>query len=237
MTNKTLEIVSHNNPLNYVDSNDVKERMLSFVKDIELSTFKYLSAIKEVETKMEILSEDYRVKTGNSPIAHISSRIKTPDSIMDKMQRNKTIAYNMKDIEENILDIAGIRITCSFIDDIYDIVDMIKNNKEFEIIKEKNYVDNVKPSGYRSYHLIVKVPIHLTTGVEKVNVEIQIRTMAMDFWASLEHQIKYKYNGYIPEKVAKDLLECSNMAFEMDKKMLTLHNEVLNVNQELVVNI
>lgn len=216
--------------LNDITEITTREKVSLFIQDIKLLTLKYLSAIKEIETKIDILSEDFRLKTGTSPIEHVSSRVKTPESIVEKMKRNNVFSLNVQDMENNILDIAGVRITCSFIDDIYKIVDILENSEDLEIVKSKDYIKNPKESGYRSYHLIVKVPIHLTTGIEKVNVEIQIRTMAMDFWASLEHKIQYKYNGTIPKNIANDLWECSQMAFEMDRKMLELQREVIDIN-------
>ena len=217
--------------LNDITEITTREKVGLFIQDIKLLTLKYLSAIKEIETKIDILSEDFRLKTGTSPIEHVSSRVKTPESIVEKMKRNNVFSLNVQDMENNILDIAGVRITCSFIDDIYKIVDILENSEDLEIVKSKDYIKNPKESGYRSYHLIVKVPIHLTTGIEKVNVEIQIRTMAMDFWASLEHKIQYKYNGTIPKNIVNDLWECSQMAFEMDKKMLELQRKVIDINE------
>lgn len=217
--------------LNDIAEITTREKVGLFIQDIKLLTLKYLSAIKEIETKIDILSEDFRLKTGTSPIEHVSSRVKSPESIVEKMRRNNIFSLNVQDMENNILDIAGVRITCSFIDDIYKIVDILENSEDLEIVKAKDYIKNPKKSGYRSYHLIVKVPIHLTTGIEKVNVEIQIRTMAMDFWASLEHKIQYKYDGIIPNNIAKDLWDCSEMAFEMDKKMLELQREVEDINE------
>ena len=131
---------------------------------------------------------------------------------------------------ENIFDIAGVRVICSYQSDIFNLVEMIRNNKEIEIIREKDYINNPKPSGYRSYHMILKVPIYLTTGPEKVIVELQIRTMAMDFWASLEHKIKYKYDGIIPDSVRNELIECANTIADADLKMMHLSNKVIDYN-------
>lgn len=213
-------------------SNVMKFNMNEFMEDMQLVTLKYLAAIKEVENRIDIINEDFRVQTGSSPIEHVTSRVKSPKSIVNKMIRRNIKTFDLKSMEENIFDIAGVRISCSFMDDIYKIADILSKFDDFEIVTIKDYVEKAKPSGYRSYHMIVKVPVHLTTGVEKVNVEIQIRTMAMDFWASLEHKIKYKYDGIVPESVEQELYDCSMMALKMDMQMQALKKEVLDANEK-----
>lgn len=201
-----------------------------FIDDMQIITLKYLAAIKEVENRIDIINEDFKVHKGTSPIEHVSSRVKSPLSILNKLSRMNVQFFDIKTMEENIFDIAGIRISCSFIEDIYNVANILGAFDDFEIIKIKDYVKNPKPSGYRSYHMIVKVPVHLTTGAEMVNVEIQIRTMAMDFWASLEHKIKYKYDGTVPTNIVEELHKCSIMAANMDEKMQKLKKEILDIN-------
>lgn len=206
-----------------------EKNVKKFLKDFELFHLKYLAAMKEVETKIHVLNEDFSVRYNHSPIERIESRIKTPESLMKKMMRNK-INFDINNIENNIFDIAGVRIVCSFISDIYTIIHMIKMNDEIEIVREKDYINHPKESGYRSYHMIVKIPVFLTTGKENVIVEVQIRTMAMDFWASLEHKIKYKYDGIIPDDVKKELVGCSNAICNADEQMMVLNEKVKNAN-------
>lgn len=209
-----------------VISNLYKERNIQeFLTELRVFSLKYMAVMEEVETKLEILNEDYKARYNRSPIEHIETRLKTPESLLKKMYRNG-IPFTLRDLEENIFDIAGVRIICSFKSDIFTLIDVIKSNKNFRVIKEKDYVNNPKSSGYRSYHLILKVPIYLTSGEEEVFVELQIRTMGMDFWASLEHKIKYKYDGYIPEDVKKELVEYADIISKADEKMMNLNDTV-----------
>jgi putative GTP pyrophosphokinase len=177
--------------------------------------------MNETVTKMQILNEDYKVRHDRSPIDNVESRLKTPESILKKMMRNQ-IPFNVSSMEERIFDIAGVRVVCPFISDVFSMVDMIKSMEDVEVVREKDYINNPKESGYRSYHMIVKIPIYLTSGREEVHVEIQIRTMAMDFWASLEHKIKYKNDGDIPEEERKKLVECAETIALADKQMMSL---------------
>lgn len=216
-----MELNITNNNIIQIPNKDIE----LFLRELQLVDLEYSAAIKEVETKLKILQEDFQIRYNYNPIEHISSRIKSPESLLNKMVKNK-VALNVNEVKERIQDIAGVRVVCSFIPDIYKLVELIKNNTDFIVIKEKDYIKNPKDSGYRSYHLIIKTPIYLTNGITEVKVEIQIRTMAMDFWASLEHKIKYKYNGFIPDDVKKELLECSTYATNLDLKMLSLKNTV-----------
>ena len=204
-----------------------KYEVKGFLKNLDIFLLKYKAAMQETVTKLNILNEDFRTRYNRSPIENIVSRIKTPESLIKKMLRND-VNFNFDELEKNIFDIAGVRIICSFVSDIYIIAEMIEQNDEFEIVKVKNYVDNPKKSVYRSYHIIVKVPIYLTTGKEYVNVENQIRTMAMNFWASLEHKIKYKYDGNIPIDVQLELVECAKSISDADNKMMNLNDKVHN---------
>ena len=205
------------------------------VKDIFLEYRKmqllYQSALKEIGTKLEILNDEFKFVHKYNPIEHIESRMKSEESIVRKLMK-KGQDITVENIERYIDDVAGIRVICSFTPDIYPIVDMISNQDDIEVVKTKDYMVNPKPSGYRSYHMIVKVPIFLSDTVVPTRVEIQIRTVAMDFWASLEHKIYYKYDGHAPEYIRSELRECAEMISYLDSKMLAINEEIHSLKQE-----
>ena len=205
------------------------------VKDIFLEYRKmqllYQSALKEIGTKLEILNDEFKFVHKYNPIEHIESRMKSEESIVRKLMK-KGQDITVENIERYIDDVAGIRVICSFTPDIYRIVDMISNQDDIEVVKTKDYMGNPKPSGYRSYHMIVKVPIFLSDTVVPTRVEIQIRTVAMDFWASLEHKIYYKYDGHAPEYIRSELRECAEMISYLDSKMLAINEEIHSLKQE-----
>ena len=212
-----------NKNLTDIDYSSVELREL--MEQIRHKHALYNAAVKEMTTKIEIFREDFKLKNKYNPIEHIKNRVKTTESIIGKAKK-KNIPLTIDAITTEIKDIAGVRIICSFTEDIYKIAEIIKNNIDMEILEIKDYIKNPKPSGYTSYHMIVNLPVHLTTGIETVVVEIQIRTIAMDFWASLEHKIKYKYNGEVPDYVKNDLKECADKIEHLDKKMLSLYKVV-----------
>ncbi|MBS7009506.1 GTP pyrophosphokinase [Anaerostipes sp.] len=205
------------------------------VKDIFLEYRKmqllYQSALKEIGTKLEILNDEFKFVHKYNPIEHIESRMKSEESIVRKLMK-KGQDITVENIERYIDDVAGIRVICSFTPDIYRIVDMISNQDDIEVVKTKDYMVNPKPSGYRSYHMIVKVPIFLSDTVVPTRVEIQIRTVAMDFWASLEHKIYYKYDGHAPEYIRSELRECAEMISFLDSKMLAINEEIHSLKQD-----
>ena len=205
------------------------------VKDIFLEYRKmqllYQSALKEIGTKLEILNDEFKFVHKYNPIEHIESRMKSEESIVRKLMK-KGQDITVENIERYIDDVAGIRVICSFTPDIYRIVDMISNQDDIEVVKTKDSMVNPKPSGYRSYHMIVKVPIFLSDTVVPTRVEIQIRTVAMDFWASLEHKIYYKYDGHAPEYIRSELRECAEMISYLDSKMLAINEEIHSLKQE-----
>ena len=213
----------------------MKELELPDVKDVlvEYKQMKllYKSALKEIRTKLEILNDEFKFVHKYNPIEHIESRLKTEESITRKLFR-KGMGVTMENIQKYIDDIAGVRVICSFTPDIYRIVDMISAQDDIEVLKTKDYMINPKPNGYRSYHMIVKVPIFLSDRVVPTKVEIQIRTVAMDFWASLEHKIYYKYEGNAPDYIKKELKECADLAAFLDSKMLAINEEVKSIQQE-----
>ncbi|WP_438448410.1 GTP pyrophosphokinase [Gorillibacterium sp. sgz5001074] len=191
----------------------------------------YKFALQEVETKIDILQEEFQLLHEYNPIEHTKSRIKTPESIMKKIYRKGAI-HSLDDVRESIKDIAGIRITCSFVSDIYRISRMLQDQSDLEIVSVKDYIKNPKPNGYKSLHLLVKVPVFMSDRQESVYVEVQIRTIAMDFWASLEHKIFYKYNGTVPERLLDELKEAAITATELDGKMERLHEEANRIKSE-----
>lgn len=193
-----------------------------------MMTYKF--ALDEMNTKINILKEEFEYANEYNPIEHTTSRLKSPESIFQKVRR-KDIDFTLDSIKENIFDIAGIRITCSFRSDIYRISNMLLNQKDIEMVEMKDYIKEPKPNGYQSLHLIVKVPVFMSDGEEIVPVEIQIRTIAMDFWASLEHKIYYKYNNDIPARLKMELKEAAIAADELDLKMERLHKEISKIKE------
>jgi len=187
--------------------------------------FLYRSALKEVGTKLEILNDEFHHVHKYNPIEHIKTRVKTPESIVKKLER-----YGYETTIENMVkyinDIAGVRVICSFTSDIYRLAAMIGNQSDLKVLTIKDYIKNPKDSGYKSYHMLVSVPIYLSDSVVDTKVEIQIRTIAMDFWASLEHKIYYKFEGNAPDYISGDLKECADMIAALDEKMLSLNEAI-----------
>jgi putative GTP pyrophosphokinase len=175
-------------------------------------------ALEEVETKVNILNQEFLYTKDYNPIEHIKTRIKTQESIRKKLMR-KGLDPTINNAINFLKDIAGIRIICSFKDDIFTIAEMIRNQDDIEVVKISDYVTNPKPNGYQSYHMVVSVPVFLSSVTQHLNVEIQIRTSAMDFWASLEHKINYKYNNKAPHELLVRLKECPQISSELDEKM------------------
>ncbi len=188
-------------------------------------TLVYNSALKQINTKLEVLNDEFQHVHQYNPIEHIKSRIKTPESIVKKLKRHG-YESDIENMVRYVNDIAGIRVICSFTSDIYRIAEMIRLQNDIHVVTVKDYIRNPKPSGYKSYHMLVTVPVFLSDRTVEVKVEIQIRTVAMDFWASLEHKIKYKFEGNAPEHVKNELVECSRMVSELDQRMQELNEEI-----------
>mgnify|MGYP000974265727 FL=1 len=191
----------------------------------------YNSALKEMGTKIEILNDEFQHVHQYNPIEHIKARIKTPESIVKKLKR-----YGQESTIDNMVkyinDIAGIRIICSFTSDIYRIADMIRDQRDIKVIAVKDYITYPKASGYKSYHMIVSIPVYLSDRTVDTKVEVQIRTVAMDFWASLEHKIHYKFEGDAPENIKNELVECARMVSDLDARMLSLNEEILAISKK-----
>lgn len=190
----------------------------------------YNSALKEIGTKLEILNDEFQHVHQYNPIEHIKSRIKTPESIVKKLKKQGHES-TIENMVKYVNDIAGIRVICSFTSDIYRIAEMLSNQSDLKLLSVKDYIQTPKASGYKSYHLIVAVPIFLSDRKVDAKVEIQIRTVAMDFWASLEHKIHYKFEGNVPEYIKDELLECALMVSELDAKMMSLNEEVQTLEE------
>lgn len=184
--------------------------------------FLYNSALKEVGTKLEILNDEFKHVHRYNPIEHIKTRIKTPESIVKKLKRYG-YEISIENMIQYINDIAGVRLICSFTSDIYRLAEMIGNQSDLKVLTIKDYIKTPKESGYKSYHMLVSVPIFLSDSVVNTKVEIQIRTIAMDFWASLEHKIYYKFEGNAPEYISRELKDCAEMVSGLDEKMLSLN--------------
>lgn len=189
----------------------------------------YTSALKQIETKLEILNEEFQHVHRYNPIEHIKSRIKTSESIVKKLKKHN-YESTLDNMVKYVNDIAGVRIICSFTSDIYRLADIIRAQQDIRVISVKDYIVKPKSSGYKSYHMIVTVPVYLTDRILDTKVEIQIRTVAMDFWASLEHKMKYKFEGNAPEHLKNDLVECSKIVSMLDTRMLLLNEEMQKYN-------
>ena len=204
-------------------------------KDSDIDNWKevmriYNSALKQISTKLEILNDEFQHVHRYNPIEHIKSRVKTSESIVKKLKKHG-YESTIQNMVEHVNDIAGIRVICSFTSDIYRIAEMISNQSDIKVISVKDYFVNPKPSGYKSYHMLVTVPVYLSDRIVDTKVEIQIRTVAMDFWASLEHKINYKFEGNAPAYIKNELIECSKMASELDRRMLSLNEEIQMIHQ------
>ena len=191
----------------------------------------YNSALKQISTKLEILNDEFQHVHRYNPIEHIKWRIKTPESIVKKLKKHG-YESTIDNMVRYVNDIAGIRVICSFSSDIYQIAEMISNQKDIRVISVKDYIVNPKSSGYKSYHMLVTVPVYLSDRIADAKVEIQIRTVAMDFWDSLEHKIHYKFEGNAPEHIKEQLVECAQMVAALDARMMSLNEEILHLEQE-----
>lgn len=183
----------------------------------------YQSAIKEITTKLEVLDDDFQLLHKHNPIHSIGSRVKSPESIAEKIIR-KGLPLDFNNLSRQLLDIAGVRVICNYIADIYLISELLKGQTDIRTIREVDYIKNPKENGYRSLHLVISVPVFFVDRTEEIPVEVQIRTIAMDFWASLEHQIRYKSKGEIPNFIASELKDCAETIAETDIRMEKIHS-------------
>ncbi|MDN2452794.1 GTP pyrophosphokinase family protein [Lactobacillus sp. UCMA15818] len=189
----------------------------------------YKQTTSELKAKFTALREQFRLSQQHVPIEFVTARVKPIDSIVEKMQRRNILEANL---ENEMEDIAGIRIMCQFVDDIYQLVKLIRKRNDLSVIEERDYIANEKESGYRSYHLIIKYPIQLLEGQKIVLAEIQIRTLAMNFWATIEHSLNYKYNGQFPAELEVRLKRAAEAAFQLDQEMSAIREEIKDAQQE-----
>ncbi len=209
------------------------EEILDLAFSMQQSMALYESGIQEIVTKLEILQREAQVKGVHNPIETIKSRVKNIFSVIEKLNR-KGYDVSMQSLRENLDDIAGVRVICPYIDDIYVIADRIRRQDDLKVIIEKDYIKNPKPNGYRSFHMVVEVPVFLADSKRYVKVEIQLRTIAMDFWASLEHQIRYKMEDTVPDEVSEKLRHCAETIAATDVEMQDIYKTVraLSHNEE-----
>lgn len=207
-------------PVDFVDT-----EIVSYFNDFQEFMMMYNCAIKEVKTKFEVLNDELAVANKRNPIEMIKSRVKKPKSIFEKLKR-KGLPLNMNSILNGINDVAGVRIICSFVDDIYEIAKMFAQQDDITVVEVKDYIKSPKPNGYRSYHMIIEVPVFFSNRKMNMKVEVQLRTIAMDFWASLEHTIKYKKNIDNADEIILELKNCADLISETDLKMQSINNRI-----------
>jgi len=207
--------------------NIVPESMAKSIQQFLTIENLYLSATREISTKLENLNNEFKYCSKRNPIHNIETRVKTPLSIAQKLQK-RNLDLSVESARKNLTDIAGVRVICSYIDDIYRISDMLLSQNDIKLIQTKDYIKEPKPNGYRSLHHIITVPVFLSTGVEIVNVELQIRTIAMDCWASLEHELAYKLADKKTVVISDELKICANQIADVDNRMQNLFNNILS---------
>ena len=183
----------------------------------------YEQAVTELKVKLRGIRKQFNTEEGHSPIEFVTGRVKTKQSILEKCEL-RHISLNR--IEEEVQDIAGLRIMCQFVDDIYEVIELIKGRHDLKVVKEIDYISNTKESGYRSYHLIIEYPVQLVSGEKKIYAEIQIRTLSMNFWATIEHSLNYKYKGEYPETIQKRLRRAAEASYRLDEEMSEIRDEI-----------
>ncbi len=225
------------------EDEDIKTKMMSVVDDetidwmqkksIEFAKLMsyYKCAIMEIETKFNVLNEEYSLEFDRNPINSIRSRLKNPRSIMEKLER-RGIPLSMSSLEKDLDDIAGVRVICSFVEDVYTLSEALLKQDDVVLIEKKDYIASPKPNGYRSLHIIAGIPIFLVHEKRMMKVEIQLRTIAMDFWASLEHQLRYKKDTEFTAEMAEELYQCAELSAELDKRMDRLKQETRRIREE-----
>lgn len=203
----------------------MSEEFQRMVDDFFSIQCRYSAAMREVQTKLEILDDEFQSRHRRNPIHHIESRMKTIQSMMEKLRR-KNYAVSMASAVENLTDIAGIRVICSYVEDVYTVAKLLTDQDDVKLLDMRDYIRHPKANGYRSLHLIVEIPVFLQDGRINVPVEVQIRTIAMDFWASLEHSMRYKAQGIVPEEICKELQQVGEDIAALDKRMQNIHDRI-----------
>lgn len=210
----------------------VPEALLHQAQEFQEAIMMYTCAIREVKTKLEVLNDELSVCNQRNPIEMIKSRVKKPMSIVEKLRR-RNLPVSLESMISNLDDVAGIRVICSFLDDIYTVADMLVKQDDITVIAVKDYIRYPKPNGYRSYHLILEIPVFFSEQKKNMRVEVQIRTLAMDFWASLDHQLKYKKDlGMESDEIGEELRQCAEMIADTDKRMLEIRRKLETQNSQ-----
>lgn len=204
---------------------DQRRKMAGTMVDYKEMRMRYSCAIKEVRTKFDVLNSEFNVRYQRNPINSITSRLKSSTSIMEKLSR-KGLDFTVENVEKHLYDVAGIRVVCSYVDDIYELAQALARQDDITVLKEKDYIKNPKPNGYRSYHMIVSVPVFFSDQTRDMAVEVQIRTIAMDFWASLEHQLKYKQEVPNQQEIVAQLTVCAEQIASIDQQMWQVRRKI-----------
>ncbi len=211
---KTVSVLDKPKWFDFIDEEEALQQLNGFSEFMMM----YNCAIREVRTKFEVLNDDFSVDYKRNPIEMIKSRVKSPISILNKLRR-KNFPVTVESILDNLNDVAGVRVICSFIDDIYMVAEMFSNQDDITVISVKDYIKNPKPNGYRSYHMIIEIPVFFSNRKQYMKVEVQLRTIAMDFWASLEHKMRYKKDIVGAEKIEQELKDCAEVIAHTDMRM------------------
>ncbi|MCI8949063.1 MAG: GTP pyrophosphokinase family protein [Lachnospiraceae bacterium] len=207
------------------DTVEVPEGLLHVGRQFQQIMMMYACAIREVKTKLEVLNDELSVRNQRNPIEMIKSRVKRPASIIEKL-KHRNLPVSLESVVNNLDDVAGIRVICSFVDDIYEVADMLIRQDDVRVIAIKDYIKNPKINGYRSYHMIIEVPVFFSDQKKFMRVEVQIRTIAMDFWASLDHQLKYKRELIDGSDISAELKKCADVISQTDEKMLEIRKRI-----------
>ena len=208
----------------------VPDALISQAREFQQAMMMYTCAIREVKTKLEVLNDELSIKNQRNPIEMIKSRVKKPISIVEKLQR-RNLPVTLESMMNNLDDVAGIRVICSFVDDIYSVANMLVSQDDITVIAIKDYIKNPKPNGYRSYHLIIEIPVFFSEEKKNLRVEVQIRTVAMDFWASLEHDIRYKKDrSKLPAGLNEEMLSCGDEIAAIDRKMQAMYRKIQGID-------
>ena len=230
MTNRIMQKEIVSDPFTaLVPNTDITDTLQEFMALQQL----YDAGIKEVRTKLEILDDEFKIKHDQNPIHHMEYRLKSVNSILGKLEK-RGLEVSLDSIVTNLTDIAGVRVICNYVSDVYKIADLLIKQSDIKLIAKKDYIKHPKENGYRSLHLVVEVPIFLAEKVQPTTVEIQIRTIAMDFWASLEHHLRYKADNEVPDGVRDELIECAKTISNLDYKMQGIHEELNKPKKKVI---
>ena len=230
MTNRIMQKEIVSDPFTaLVPNTDITDTLQEFMALQQLND----AGIKEVRTKLEILDDEFKIKHDHNPIHHMEYRLKSVNSILGKLEK-RGLEVSLDSIVTNLTDIAGVRVICNYVSDVYKIADLLIKQSDIKLIAKKDYIKHPKENGYRSLHLVVEVPIFLAEKVQPTTVEIQIRTIAMDFWASLEHHLRYKADNEVPDGVRDELIECAKTISNLDYKMQGIHEELNKPKKKVI---